>query len=236
MNASEIIAELQSLGNEANREGMARFGIKTERALGVSIGALRQMARRIGTKNHALAMALWDTGLHEARLLATIVDDPEAVTEEQMECWVSAFDSWDLCDQCCGNLFDETPYAWDKAVEWPGREREYEKRAGFVLMACLAVHDKNASDERYLPYLDIIKREALDRRNFVKKAVNWALRQIGKRSIWLNQAARGTAQEILAQGGKNTWVASDALQELTSEKVQTGNGPGKKFGVEGEER
>lgn len=178
------------------------------------------MARRIGTKNHALAEALWNTGLHEARLLATIVDDALVITEEQMERWVSAFDSWDLCDQCCGNLFDKTPYAWDKAVEWSEREPEYEKRAGFVLMACLAVHDKKTPDERYLPYLDIIKREADDRRNFVRKAVNWVLRQIGKRSVWLNRAARETAQEMLAQGGRNIWVASDALRELTSEKVQ----------------
>jgi 3-methyladenine DNA glycosylase AlkD len=149
-----------------------------------------------------------------------MIDDPGAVTPEQMEQWVAAFDSWDLCDQCCGNLFDKTASAWQKAVEWSAREHEYEKRAGFVLMAYLAVHDKKTSDERYLPYLEIIKREAGERRNFVKKAVNWALRQIGKRSASLNQAAIETAKEILAQGGKSTWVASDALRELTSEKVQ----------------
>jgi 3-methyladenine DNA glycosylase AlkD len=221
MNASQIITELQSLANPANREGMARFGIKTEQALGISMGTLRQIARRIGKKNHALAQELWETGLHEARLLATIVDDPRAVTEEQMEQWVAAFDSWDLCDQCCGNLFDKTPYSRDKATEWTKREPEYEKRAGFVLIACLAVHDKKAPDEKYLPYLKIILCEAGDSRNFVKKAVNWALREIGKRNARLNQAAIETAQEILARGGKSKWVASDALRELTSEKVQT---------------
>ncbi len=216
MNASEIIDELQSLGNQANREGMARFGIKAERALGISMNSLRQIARRVGKKDHALAQELWDTGLHEARILAALVDDPRAVTEEQMEWWVAEFDSWDLCDQCCGNLFDKTPDAWDKAVEWSAREQEYEKRAGFALIAYLAVHDKKAPDEKYFPYLEIIKREAGDSRNFVKKAVNWALREIGKR----NRAAIETAQEILAQGGKSKWVASDALRELTSEKVQ----------------
>jgi 3-methyladenine DNA glycosylase AlkD len=220
MNAAEIIAELQSLGNQANREGMARFGIKTERALGISMSSLRQIARRAGKQDHALAQELWDTGLHEARILATIVDEPGAVTEEQMERWVAAFDSWDLCDQCCGNLFDKTPAAWDKAVEWSAREQEYEKRAGFALIAYLAVHDKQAPDEQYFPYLAIIKREAGDSRNFVKKAVNWALREIGKRNASLNRAAIEAAQAILAQGGKSKWVASDALRELTSEKVQ----------------
>ena len=220
MNASEIIAELQLLGSQANREGMARFGIKTERALGISMNSLRQIAWRVGKKDHALAQELWDTGLHEARLLATIVDDPGAVTQEQMERWVAEFDSWDLCDQCCGNLFDKTPDAWNKAVEWSAREQEFEKRAGFALIAYLAVHDKHAPNEKYFPYLEIIKREAGDSRNFVKKAVNWALREIGKRNASLNGAAIEAAQEILAQSGKSKWVASDALRELTSEKVQ----------------
>lgn len=199
---------------------MAHFGIKTERALGVSMNNLRRLARRIGKKDHALAQALWNTGLHEARILATIVDDPRMVTEEQMKRWVTEFDSWDLCDQCCGNLFDKTTRAWDKAAEWSAREPEYEKRAGFALMAYLAAHEENAPDENYFLFLDMIKREAGDRRNFVKKAVNWALRQVGKRNISLNQAAIATAQEILAQNGKRNWVASDALRELTSEKVQ----------------
>ena len=221
MKASEIIAQLQSLGNQTNREGMAHFGIKTERALGISMDTLRGIARQIGKKDHALAQELWNTSWHEARILATLIDDPRAVSREQMEQWVAEFDSWDLCDQCCGNLFDKTPYAWDKAVEWSAREQEYEKRAGFVLIAYLAVHDKQAPDEKYLPYLAIIKREAGDSRNFVRKAVNWALRQVGKRNASLNRAAIATAHEILAQGGKSKWVASDALRELTSEKVQT---------------
>lgn len=217
---SEIIAELQALGTWANREGMARFGIKTERALGVSIPSIRGLAQRIGKKDHVLAQELWSTGQHEARILATIIDDPSLVPEEQMERWVAEFDSWDLCDQCCGNLFDKTIYAWDKATEWSAREPEYEKRAGFALMAYLAVHEKKAPDENYLPFFAIIKREAGDGRNFVKKAINWALREIGKRNTSLNQAGILTAREILMQGGKGKWIASDALRELTSEKVQ----------------
>jgi len=151
MNTAEIIAELHSLGSQATREGMARFGIHTQLALGVSMPSLRHLARRVGKPDHALAQELWETGLHEARILATMVDDPKALTQEQMERWVAEFGSWDLCDQCCGNLFDKTAYAWDKAVEWSSREREYEKRAGFVLIASLAVHDKKALDEHYLP-------------------------------------------------------------------------------------
>ena len=220
MNASEIIAELRSFASQTHREGMAHFGIKNESALGVSMGILRQIGRRVGMKDHVLAQELWDTGIHEARILATIVDDPGSVTEVQMEQWVAEFDSWDLCDQCCGNLFDKTPYAWDKAVVWSAREREYEKRASFVLIAELSVHDKKALDEQFLPYFAIIEREAGDRRNFVKKAVNWALREIGKRNISLNQAAIETARTILAQGSQGKWVASDALRELTSEQVQ----------------
>ena len=220
MNSADIIAELHSLGNQTNREGMARFGIRTQRVLGISMPRLRHLSRRIGKHDHALAQELWETGLHEARILATLVDDPQAVTVEQMERWVADFDSWDLCDQCCGNLFDKTALAWEKATEWCMREHEYEKRAGFVLIASLAVHDKKAPDDAFLPYLAIIKREAGDKRNFVKKAVNWALRQIGKRNASLNRAAIETAQEILAQDGKSTWVASDALRELRSEQVQ----------------
>ena len=219
MRAIDVIVELHALSDESYLMGMSYFGINSEQALGVSVVKLRQMARRIG-KNHALALELWETDLHEARILATMIADPVAVTEAQMERWVAQFDSWDICDQCCGNLFDKTTLAWDKAVEWSAREREYEKRAGFVLMAYLAVHDKHTPDERYLPLLAIIKREVGDTRNFVKKAINWALREIGKRNATLNQAAIITAQEIQAQSSRGSWVASNALNELTSEKVQ----------------
>lgn len=225
MTVDEILAEFRGLGSEHNREGQARFGINTERALGISVVNIRGIGRRAGKKNHKLAAELWDTGIHEARILASIVEDPAAVTEEQMERWVHELDSWDLCDQCCGNLFDKTPFGFSKAVEWSEREREFEKRAGFALMAYLT-HVKRNNDEQFLPLLPIIRREAGDNRNFVKKAVNWALREIGKRSPALNAAAIETANEIMAdaeaQGkrGAGKWVASDALRELTSEKVQ----------------
>jgi 3-methyladenine DNA glycosylase AlkD len=235
MTLEEILAELHSLGNERNREGMARFGINPGRALGVSVNDLRRIGRKVRPRDHTLAAQLWDTGIQEARILASIVDDPKAVTEAQMESWVAAFDSWDLCDQCCSNLFARTPYAWARVVEWSERAREFEKRAAFATVAYLT-HDKRALDEPFLAFLPIIRREAGDPRNYVKKAVNWALREIGKRNLALNAAAIDTARHILADaaeqgkrgGGRRTegrrtegrWVASDALRELASEKTQ----------------
>jgi 3-methyladenine DNA glycosylase AlkD len=220
MELTDILARLNGMGDKRNREGMARFGIQTERALGISMTDLRKLAREIG-RDHALAERLWDTGIHEARILASIVDDPKAVSEEQIERWVADFDSWDLCDQCCGNLFERTPFAARKVAEWSEREAEFEKRAAFSLMSYIAVHNKKAPDLDFLPYLDIIKREAADERNYVKKAVNWALRQIGKRNAWLNRAAIETAQEIAAMPSRSArWIASDALRELTGEAVQ----------------
>ena len=214
-----VMAELRAMARPESLAGMARYGIRTEQALGLSIYVLRPMAR--GLRNdHELALALWETGVHEARLLAGFIDDPRLVGEQQMEAWVAELDSWDVCDQLCSSLFDRTALAWDKAVEWAGREEEFVKRAGFVLMAALAVHDKAAPDERYLALLPLIAREAGDERNFVKKAVNWALRQIGKRNSALNLAAVAAAREIEAQGSRSArWIARDALRELTSEKV-----------------
>jgi 3-methyladenine DNA glycosylase AlkD len=207
------------MGDPAAREGQARFGIQTRRAFGISVPKIRAIARREG-KDHDLALELWASGFHEARLLAAFVDDPKAVTEVQMEAWAAQFDSWDLVDQCCGGLFDKTPWAYQKAVEWAGRQEEFVKRAGFSLMAQLAVHDKGAPDERFERFLPVIEREAGDARNFVKKAVNWALRGIGKRSRALNALAVETAMRIQANGsGSGRWVASDALRELQSAQV-----------------
>jgi 3-methyladenine DNA glycosylase AlkD len=150
-----------------------------------------------------------------------MIDDPKAVTEEQIEAWVEDFDSWDVCDQCCMNLFQKTSFAYQKAAEWSFREEEFVKRAAFVLMACLAVGDKKAKDEQFEEFLPVIKREASDDRNFVRKAVNWALRQIGKRNLYLNEQAIKIAQEIQEMDSKSArWVASDALRELTSEAVK----------------
>ncbi|QLJ52512.1 MAG: hypothetical protein Sv326_0337 [Candidatus Fermentimicrarchaeum limneticum] len=218
-NCGAIIRRLKFLADPKAVEGMARFGIPNN-TYGVSIPEIRRIAKEAG-KNHQLAQELWKSGMHEARILACMVDDPDAVSEGQLEKWVMDFDSWDVCDQCCSNLFDKTGFARVKAVEWSRRKEEFVKRAGFVLMAALAVHDKKASDEEFLRFLPIIKREARDERNFVKKAVNWGLRQIGKRNKNLNKAAINSAKEIQQINSKSAkWIASDALRELTTRAVQ----------------
>ena len=212
--------KLRSLGDPQVRAGMTRFGIKTRRALGISVPVLRQLAREIG-EDHALAQELWESGIHEARILAALIDDPTEVSERQMERWAADFDSWDTCDACCGNLFDRTPLAFQKAEEWSRRQGEFVKRAGFALMAALAVHDKGAKNSAFLAFLPIIRRQSNDSRNFVKKGVNWALRQIGKRNQALNQAAIRTARQIREAGSPaGRWIASDALRELSSAVVQ----------------
>ena len=220
MQYNEIIQKIKSLANPENVAGMARFGINVTSAYGISVYTLRKMAKEIG-KDHELALELWESGIHEARLLACLIDRPDMVTGEQMENWVQDFDSWDVCDVCCGHLFDRTALAYQKAREWSERREEFVKRAGFALMAALSVHDKKASDEAMSEFLPIIKREATDERNFVKKAVNWALRQIGKRNLKLNEMAIKTAGEIKQIDSKSArWIAGDAIRELTGEKVQ----------------
>ena len=220
MTLDEVLDSLKSQANPDNVAGMARFGINPTNTLGISIPTLRKLAKKIG-KDHDIAQELWATGIHEARVLAGFVDDPKRVTESQMEAWVADFDSWDVCDQVCAGLFDATPHAWVKATEWTARSEEFVKRAGFVLMAALAVHDKKAADAAFKAFLPLIVREANDDRNFVRKAVNWALRGIGKRNAALNKAAIQTAREIQALDTKAArWIAADALRELTSEAVQ----------------
>ena len=220
MEYREVMRTLKALGSPENVAGMARFGIVVRNAYGVSAPALKKLAKQIG-RDHALAQQLWRSGNHDARGLAALIDDPAVVDAQQMESWVKDFDSWAVVDGACNNLFRKTPFAHRKAIEWAEREEEFVKRAGFSLMACLAVHDKGATDARFLRYLAIIKREARDERNFVKKAVNWALRQIGKRNLRLRRQAIKTATEIHALDSKAAkWIASDALRELKSEKVQ----------------
>jgi len=181
---------------------------------------LRRMAREIG-RDHGLALKLWRSGIPDARILAALVDEPSRVTERQMERWVRDFDSWDVCDQVCSNLFDRTTFARSKALEWSGREEEFVKRAGFVLMAAMAVHDKKAADSVFRRFLPIIKHESTDDRNYVRKAVNWALRQIGKRNGPLHGEAVKVAREIKEIDSKAArWIASDALRELTNPKVR----------------
>jgi 3-methyladenine DNA glycosylase AlkD len=215
MTLEQVIALLQEHANPQAVQGMARFGIScSAQTLGVSIPTLRRIAKDIG-RDHPLALELWRSGIHEARILASMIADPRLVSPEQMEEWVNDFDSWDVCDQVCGNLFDKTPYAYHKAVEWPHQEQEFVRRAGFVLMAELAVHDKRASDEAFLPFFPLIKQYAVDERNFVKKAVNWALRQIGKRNSHLRAAAVEWAQAIKTLDSRAArWIANDALKEF----------------------
>jgi 3-methyladenine DNA glycosylase AlkD len=215
-----LIKKLKSLSNPEAVAGMASFGINPKNTFGVSIPVLRKMAKQIG-RNHLLAQRLWNSRIHEARILAGMIDLPEEVTEKQMERWVRDFDSWDVCDQVCSNLFDRTKVAHKKAIVWSRRGEEFVKRAGFVLMATLTVHDKESGDKEFLKFLPIIKREARDERNFVKKAVNWALRQIGKRNSRLNRMAIETAKEIQRIDSKAAkWIASDAIRELTSGAVR----------------
>ena len=218
--APGILAHLRSLGSDNNRAGMSRYGINVANACGVSVPELRRLAKLIG-RNHALALALWQTGCHEAQMLAAFIDEPARVTAEQMERWVLDLDSWDTCDQVCTDLFDRTSFAYDKAAEWAGREEEFVKRAGFALMAGLAVHDKAAPNEVFLPFLWLVAREADDERNFVKKAVSWALRNVGKRILALNAAAREVAAGLKLAGSRSArWIGADARRELASDKVQ----------------
>lgn len=216
----EILNRLHAMADRSRLSGMARYGIRTEKALGIAIPDLRKLGRETGT-NHDLAIRLWDTEIHEARILAGMIDDPTEVTEAQMEAWVHDFDSWDLCDQVCGNLFDRTGYAFRKASEWTRRQDEFIKRAGFATIAWAAVHRRDIEDEQFAVFLPIIRAESTDDRNFVKKAVNWALRQIGKRSPELNAKAVECAEQIQAIDSRSAWwIGSDALRELTSDAVR----------------
>ncbi len=220
MDRNDVLKRLKSHSNPEAVKGMARFGINPNNTYGVSIPTLRKIARELG-RNHSLSLELWESGIHEARILASMIDIPEKVTATQMDKWVRDFDSWDVCDQTCSNLFDKTKAAYQKAVEWSLRHEEFTKRAGFALMAALAFHDKKAPNAKFLKFLKAITREATDERNFVRKAVNWALRQIGKRNLELNRAAVRTAKQIRKMPSKNArWIASDALRELTSTSVQ----------------
>jgi len=220
MNYDEIIEQLKTMGDPKNIEGMGRFGIKTENNLGNSVTTLRNFAKKIG-KNHELAVRLWESGIRDARMVAACIEDPKTVTEDQVDEWVKGIDSWDICDHCCGHLFDKTPFAYKKAKEWTQRKEEFQKRAGFSLMAWLAVHDKKADDSEFEVFLTIIKKESTDERNYVKKAVNWALRNIGKRNITMNKKAIEIAKEIQKIDSKTArWIASDAIRELTGEKVK----------------
>ncbi len=216
----EVLDKLNEKAKSDQLEGMARFGIVGDQRMGVSVPDMRNIAKEIG-KDHQLALELWDTGIPEAMIVAGMVAEPDKLTEEQMEDWVVDINSWDICDQVCMNLFEKSPYAEQKIYEWSEREEEFVKRTAFALIACLAWHDKDASDQAFTKYFPVIKNGSTDDRNFVKKAVNWALRNIGKRNIELNQAAIQIAREIQAVDSKSArWIASNAIRELESDKVQ----------------
>jgi 3-methyladenine DNA glycosylase AlkD len=220
MTLDQVLKTLESQSNPAAVRGMARFGITAARVFGWSAPALKKLARGIG-KDHDLAQRLWSTQILEARILAGLIDEKQKVSEQQMENWAMDFDSWAVCDGTCLNLFRYTPFAYEKCREWSNRREEFVKRAAFALMACLAVGDKAANDRVFLRFLPLIKKQAGDPRNYVRKAVNWALRQIGKRNQRLNRAAIGAARDIHGLDSPSArWIASDALRELRSPAVQ----------------
>jgi 3-methyladenine DNA glycosylase AlkD len=220
MNCVEILRELESGADPVAVQAMARFGVRAKKAYGWSAPALKRLARQIG-KNHVLARQLWSSAIFDARGLATLIAEPDKVSERQMERWAKDFDSWAVCDAACFNVFRHTRFAYRKCVEWSSRKEEFVNRAGFALMAGLAVSDKEAPDEAFLAFLPLIKKQSRDERNFVKKAVNWALRQIGKRNRRLNRAALKWAREIYELGDRSArWIASDAVRELESPQVR----------------
>lgn len=218
MTAPEILAALRALADAQNVAGMARYGISSAGTLGVPVAEIRQLARQAG-RSHELAAELWASGIHEARILATLVEEPDRVSRRQMNQWARDFDSWDVCDQACQNLFRYTPLAWAMAAEWAGAKPEFVRRAGFALMAGLAVKAKNAPDADFEALLPLISGAATDPRHIVKKAVNWALRAIGKRNPHLRGAAIAAAENIRALDSPTArWIASDALRELRAVK------------------
>jgi 3-methyladenine DNA glycosylase AlkD len=223
MTADEVLKRLASLGRPEIVEGMSRFGITTPKSFGVSTPVLKQFAREVKKQaddRHLLALELWKTGNYDARAVAFLIDDPKKVTLQQMDSWAADFDNWATVDGTCSYLFCRTPYAYDKVLEWSERDEEFVKRAAFSLIAYLAVHDRKAADEKLAAFLPVIEKHSDDDRNFVRKAVNWALRQIGKRNLALNKLAIETAERIKLQNTKPArWIASDALRELTSEAV-----------------
>ena len=214
-----VLDEMWAVASEDHRVGMARFGIPIERAMGIPVPLLRKMAR-VYRNEHELAIELWNSGWHEARILAPMVADPKQTTSELVDRWTEEFDAWDICDQCCQNLFRLTPFAYDKVYEYALREEEFVRRTAFALMATLAVGDKAAEDERFLPFFGLIEQASGDSRNFVRKAVNWALRQIGKRNQRLHREALEVSRRLASMSDKTAvWIGKDALRELSDPKV-----------------
>ena len=220
MSVGKILTLLRGQADPAAVKGMARYGMSSDKRLGVSTPFIRQLAKEVG-RNHETALALWETGVPEARILAAMIGDPEELTADQMDTWVRDIDSRDICDQVCMKLFEKSPLAWKKIRDWHTRDEEFVKRAAYSLIACLAWHDKTAEDEKFIELLPVIRAGAIDDRNYVKKAVSWALRHIGKRNGTLNAAALSLAKELESLASPPArWIASQAVRELRSEKVR----------------
>lgn len=220
--ADEVQSALKWLkdhSTKATLQGMARYAIPSDRALGVAMKDIKALGKQLG-HNQELAAALWETGVYEARMLSSFVGDPARITSAQMDRWCKEFDNWAFCDAMCFNLFDRTPHAWDKVTHWSGSNKEFVKRTAFALLWSLSVHDKRAGNERFIHGLALIERAAGDERNFVKKAVNMALRAIGKRNRDLHTAAVAVARRLAeSPNATSRWVGKDALRELTSPAV-----------------
>ena len=217
--ANEVVAALKRLATKSTRDGMTRYAIPNDKAFGVSMSDIQKLAKTVG-RNHELALALWETGWYESRMITAFIDEPERVTKSQMDRWCREFDNWAICDTLCFKLFDQTPHAWSKVVEWSSKEDEYVKRAAFALLASLAGHDKSATDKQFLDCLPLIERAATDERNFVKKGVSWALRGLGRRNARLNKAALELAERLANSSDKSSrWIGREAIRELKGRVV-----------------
>ena len=216
----DVLASLERRGTKRTRDGLPRYGIHTTKAFGVPVGTIQQIAKKLG-KDHDLALALWDTGWYEARMLTAFVDEPERVTAGQMDRWVRDFDNWGICDTLCFHLFDRTPHAWRKVTQWSTRREEFVKRTAFALLASLALHDKKTADAPFLKGLELVERAATDERNFVKKGVSWALRLVGRRNQALNEAGVETSRRLADSDDRTArWIGRGALRELTGPVVR----------------
>ena len=214
VDAKTALAMLKAKATKRTRDGMARYGLPSDNALGVSVGDIQKIAKQIG-RDHDLALALWKTGVYEARMLTSFIDDPALVTPKQMDAWCDDFDNWGIVDTVCFKLFDQTPHAFAKAKAWVARKDEFGRRAGFVLYACLAGHDKTTGDKPFLDALREIERGATDERNFVKKGVLWALRRVGGRSAALRKAAKALCARLAGSDSDSArWIGRSALKEL----------------------